>query len=539
MDVEVDVVVGIDIPNDPLMTDAIQRLEHLEEGVQSMQDHILEMPIQRFMEIEAEQREQEARNLIADGERSSLLGRVAALEGNNTRLRDALGVERVRANSLQRRLGYVEDEFRQIRELRAYEILNLTLPIALAAQEANHNARLVVKSQSQNGDDDDNGNRGNGNRGNNNWNGNQNGGNGGARRNAPVTKACTYKDFLNCQPRNFSGTEGFVGLARWFEKMGVVFSVLAIVRLNSKDAKIRVIRWQGVMSKRESFNNNPRDNRVQQPPFKRQNMVRAFTMGNNKKGGYAGSAPYCNKCRLHHEGLCTVNGQGHYKSDCPKLKNQNRANKAANNDARGRAYALGGGDGNPDSNVVTVEFQIDLIPGAAPVARAPYRLVQSEMQELPPQMQELADKRFIRPSSSPWGAPDLFFKKKDGSFRIFREEDIPKTAFNIRYGHYTFQVMPFGLTNASAVFMDLMNQVCKPFLDKFVIVFIDDILIYSKNKEEREEHLKLILELLKQEELYAKFLKCDFWLPTVQFLGHVIDSEGIHVDPAKIESIKD
>ncbi|GJT22207.1 putative reverse transcriptase domain-containing protein [Tanacetum coccineum] len=233
-----------------------------------------------------------------------------------------------------------------------------------------------------------------------------------------------------------------------------------------------------------------------------------------------------------------------------------------------------------------VEFQIDLVPGVAPVARAPYRLAPSEMKELSEQLKELSDKGFIRPSSSPWGAPVLFVKKKDGSFRMcidyrelnkltvknryplpriddlfdqlqgssvyskinlrsgyhqlrVREEDIPKTAFRTRYGHYEFQVMPFGLTNAPAVFMDLMNRVCKPYLDKFVIVFIDDILIYSKNKQEHEEHLKLILELLKKEELYAKFSKCEFWIPKVQFLGHVIDSEGIHVDPAKIESIKD
>ncbi|GJX72724.1 putative reverse transcriptase domain-containing protein [Tanacetum coccineum] len=233
-----------------------------------------------------------------------------------------------------------------------------------------------------------------------------------------------------------------------------------------------------------------------------------------------------------------------------------------------------------------VEFQIDLIPGATPVARAPYRLASSKMKELSDQLQELSDKGFIRPSSSPWGAPVLFVKKKDGSFRMcidyrelnkltlknrypllriddlfdqlqgssvyskidlrsgyhqlrVREENILKTAFRTRYGHYEFQVMPFGLTNAPTIFMDLMNRVCKPYLDKFVIVFIDDILIYSKNKKEHEEHLKAILEWLKKEELYAKFSKCEFWLPKVQFLGHVIDSQGIHVDPAKIESIKD
>nr|GEX67551.1 putative reverse transcriptase domain-containing protein [Tanacetum cinerariifolium] len=119
------------------------------------------------------------------------------------------------------------------------------------------------------------------------------------------------------------------------------------------------------------------------------------------------------------------------------------------------------------------------------------------------------------------------------------EEDILKTTFKTRYGHYEFQVMTFGLTNTPAVFMDLMNRVCKPYLDKFVIVFIDDILIYTKNKKEHKEHLRLILRLLKKEELCAKFSKCEFWLLKVQFFSHVIDSEGIHVDPAKIDSIKD
>ncbi|GJW80884.1 putative reverse transcriptase domain-containing protein [Tanacetum coccineum] len=123
------------------------------------------------------------------------------------------------------------------------------------------------------------------------------------------------------------------------------------------------------------------------------------------------------------------------------------------------------------------------------------------------------------------------------SMRV-RDEDIPKTAFRTRYGHYEFQVMSFGLTNAPVVFMDLMNHVCKPYLDKFVIVFIDDILIYSRNKEEHANHLRIILELLKKEKLYAKFSKCDFWIHIVQFLRHLIDSQGLHVDPAKIEAVK-
>ncbi|GJU25508.1 putative reverse transcriptase domain-containing protein [Tanacetum coccineum] len=538
------------------------------------------------------------------------------------------------------------------------------------------------------------------------------------------------------------------------------------------DKKLQGYAARSAESKRR-MESNPRDNRGQQPPFKRQNIsgqnvVRAYTTGNNERRGYTGPHPLCNKCKYHHVGPCIVKCNnckkgvvcyecrrpGHFRKDCPKLRNQNRGNQTRNrvgnktgnqtggNEATTKAYAIGGGGTNPDSNVVTgtfllnncyasmlfdsgadrsfvsstfsallditpstldtsyaveladgrisetnvvlrgctlgllghpfdidlmpvelvliirgddygnrsklkiisckktqkyiqkgcqvylaqvtskkaedkseekrvedvliireflkvfpndlprlpparqVEFQIDLIPGAAPVARTPYRLAPAEMQELSTQLQELFDKGFIRPSSSPWGAPVLFVKKKDGSFRMcidyrelnkltvknryplpriddlfdqlqgsrvyskidlrsgyhqlrVREEDIPKTAFRTRYGHYEFQVMPFGLTNAPAVFMDLMNRVCKPYLDRFVIVFIDDILIYSKSRKEHEGHLRLILKLLKEEKLYAKFSKCEFWLSKVQFLGHVIDSEGIHVDPTKIESIKD
>ncbi|GKA93832.1 reverse transcriptase domain-containing protein [Tanacetum coccineum] len=143
--------------------------------------------------------------------------------------------------------------------------------------------------------------------------------------------------------------------------------------------------------------------------------------------------------------------------------------------------------------------------------------------------------RLPLPSSSVYLKIDL----RSGYHQLrVRDEDIPKTAFRIRYRHYEFQVMPFGLTNAPAVSMDLMNRVCKAYLDKFVIVFIDDILIYSHNKEEHANHLRIILELLKKEKLYSKFSKYDFWIRIVQFIGHLIDSQGLHVDPAKIEAVK-
>ena len=229
-----------------------------------------------------------------------------------------------------------------------------------------------------------------------------------------------------------------------------------------------------------------------------------------------------------------------------------------------------------------IEFTIELVPGAAPVSKAPYRLAPVELKELATQLQELLDKGMIRPSVSPWGAPVLFVKKKDGSLRLcidYRElnkltiknkytlpridelfdqlkdavyfskidlrtgyhqlkikpEDIPKTVFRTRYRHYEFLVMSFGLTNAPAAFMDLMNRVFKKYLDKCVIVFIDDILVYSKTKEEHAEHLRIVLGILWKEKLYAKWSKCEFWLKKIQFLGYVIGKEGIMVAPAKIE----
>lgn len=231
-----------------------------------------------------------------------------------------------------------------------------------------------------------------------------------------------------------------------------------------------------------------------------------------------------------------------------------------------------------------IEFTIDLIPGATPISKAPYRMAPKELQELKVQLQELLDKGFIRPSISPWGAPVLFVKKKDGTFRMcvdyrelnkltiknkyplpriedlfdqlkgsrvfskidlrsgyhqlkVKESDVAKTAFRTRYGHYEFTVVPFGLSNAPGVFMDLMNRTFHSYLDRFVIVFIDDILVYSRDKEQHAEHLRIVLEILRKEKLYEKFQKCEFWLERVAFLGHVVTVNGIEVDPSKVEAI--
>ncbi|KAJ8768723.1 hypothetical protein K2173_023627 [Erythroxylum novogranatense] len=230
-----------------------------------------------------------------------------------------------------------------------------------------------------------------------------------------------------------------------------------------------------------------------------------------------------------------------------------------------------------------VELSIEVVSGTAPISRAPYRMAPTELKELKLQLQELLDKGFIRPSVSPWGAPVLFVKK-DGTLRMcidyrqlnrvtvknryplpriddlfdqlrdasvfskidlrsgyyqlrVKDVDVPKTAFRTRYGHYEFLVMLFGLTNAPAAFMDLMNRVFRPYLDQFVVVFIDDILVYSRNEHDHSEHLRIVLQTLRERQLYAKLSKCDFWLQEISFLGHVVSFEGIRVDPSKIEAI--
>ncbi|KAJ8771340.1 hypothetical protein K2173_026517 [Erythroxylum novogranatense] len=230
------------------------------------------------------------------------------------------------------------------------------------------------------------------------------------------------------------------------------------------------------------------------------------------------------------------------------------------------------------------KFTIDIIPGTAPISIPPYRMAPVELKELKTQLQELLDKGFIRPSVSPWGALILFIKKKDGTLRLcinyrqlnritvknkyplpriddlfdqlqgaqvftkldlrsgyyqlkIAEADVPKSAFRTRYGHFEFLVMPFGLTNAPAAFMALMNKVFQPYLDQFVIVFIDDILVYSKCREDHMAHLRMVLQLMREKQLYAKFTKCEFWLDQVIFLGHIVSRQGIQVEQKKIEAV--
>ena len=233
-----------------------------------------------------------------------------------------------------------------------------------------------------------------------------------------------------------------------------------------------------------------------------------------------------------------------------------------------------------------IEFSIELIPGTAPIAKRQYRMAPVEQAEIKKNIDELLAKGYIVPSSSPWASPVLFVEKKDGTKRMcidyralnavtiknkyplpriddlfdqlqgacvfskidlrsgyhqlkIRPIDIPKTAFITKYGLFEYTVMSFGLTNAPAFFMHMMNKVFMEYLDKFVVVFIDDILVYSKTEEEHENHLRLVLQKLRENKLYAKLSKCAFWIYEVQFLGHIISKGGIAVDPSKVKDVSD
>nr|GEW96242.1 reverse transcriptase domain-containing protein [Tanacetum cinerariifolium] len=545
------------------------------------------------------------------------------------------------------------------------ELINQRVAKALAAYEANHAAKLAVKSQSQNGDDDDNRNV---------WeNGNKNGREMETKTmeemetkteeavgkeiligmidvlcmspmetvfhisNCPERYQIKYATYtllkstltwwnahkrtvrddvafaMSCRELMKLMTKRFQELTMMCTKMvleeddrvkkfvGVLpdniqgnVIVAEPTRLqdaicianNLMDQKLKGYAVKNVENKRR-FDNNQKDNRVQQPSYKRQNIggqsvARAYTAGNNEKRGYDGPLPYCNKCKLRHEGSCTVKCKkcnkrvptcfecerhGHYMNECPKLKDKTRRNKAGKktNKARGKAYVLREGEANPNSNVITGTFLLNNHYASmlfnSGVDRSFVSSTFSALLNVIPSMLdvsyavELADERVTETNTMlrgctigllghpfnidimlvelgsikviigmdwlanhhavivcdekiiriPYGDEVLIVqgdrsgkeKKLKLSIISVREEDISKTAFRTRYGHFKFQVMPFGLTNAPAVFMDLMNQVCKPYLDKFVIVFIDDVLIYSKNKKEHEEHLSKCLTCAK------------------------------------------
>ena len=231
-----------------------------------------------------------------------------------------------------------------------------------------------------------------------------------------------------------------------------------------------------------------------------------------------------------------------------------------------------------------VDHKIELVPGATPQSRPTFRLSASELDEMKTQLEGLVDAGFVQPSKSPYGAPVLFVKKKDGTQRMcidyralnnvtiknsyplprvdelfdrlqgaryfskidlrsgyhqirIAPEDVHKTAFRTRYGHFEFLVLPFGLTNAPGTFMHLMHQIFRPFLDKFALVFLDDILIYSKSLEEHEQHVRRVLEVLRREKLYAKESKCELFKTEVEFLGHLVGRAGVRMMADKIKAV--
>ncbi|GJR74495.1 putative reverse transcriptase domain-containing protein [Tanacetum coccineum] len=470
---------------------------------------------------------------------------------------NTLRIERERCVRIEHQLGFVTEELRQSRiayftdkeSLRRMEtflkipvthrgmtttsierLVNQRVADALAAQEANQN-------------------NGNGNENvNDNVNGNEN--------------ENHEEENVNIRG-NARGVAPTIGIDEayemsWKDLMKLMIED-AIKMANSLiDQKVRVYASRNAKNKRK-LENNPQDNRVQQLPFKRQNVARAYTAGNNEKKGYAGILPYCNKCKLLHEGQCTVRcgnckRHGHIRSECLKLKNQNHGNQVSNGEARGRDYALGGGEANQDSNVVMADgrvvgsdtiirgctlnlqdhpFNIDLMPveldsfdviigmdwlskyhtvivcdekivrisdrnevltiqGDGSDERSNSRLniisytkTQKYIQKgchvfLAQITEKKAEDKIYKAEFFTLGAPVLFVKKKDGSFRIcidYRElnkltvknryplpmiDDLFDQLQRTRYGHYEFQVMPFRLTNVPAVFMDLMNQIAKP-----------------------------------------------------------------------------
>nr|GEV51527.1 putative reverse transcriptase domain, ribonuclease H-like domain, retroviral aspartyl protease [Tanacetum cinerariifolium] len=369
-----------------------------------------------------------------------------------------------------------------------------------------------------------------------------------------VARKCSYKEFMSCQPFNFKGTEGAVGLIHWFERTELVFShrnyiedckVKFATALNKKyyprtEVKKMEDEFYNLIVKGNDLNTYVR--RLQElailcptmvPNSKK--LMEVFIRGLTRsiEGNVTALKPQTLKEAITitqrlmdqnkrqetvkaYAATPTENNRGYQVFIIQVIEKKSDEKRLEDIPLVREFLEVFPEDLLGIPPIRQVEFQIDLILGVEPVAQAPYRLAPSEMQELSNQLQELADRGFIRPSTSPWGAPVLFIKKKDGSFRMCVDyRELNKLTVK---NHYPLPSID-----------DLFNQ---------LQVFIDDILIYSRNKEEHEDHLRIIMELLKKDKLYAKFSNCDFWINIVQLLGHVIDSQGIHVDPAKIEAIK-
>nr|GEW08327.1 putative reverse transcriptase domain-containing protein [Tanacetum cinerariifolium] len=295
-------------------------------------------------------------------------------------------------------------------------------------------------------------------------------------RETPVAKRGNHKEFISCQPFYFNCTEGPVGLIRWFERTESVFSRSNCVEENKVTFATGALQLSVLKGK-------------QQCPWE----------------SILAKRQECSPRPKRSHGMFLLN------QHLVKVLFDSRADKSF------VSISLASMLNIPP---ITLDTTYDI---------------------------EIANGNLVVSTSSlVWiGYLNIMLKSSvtrklsiSQSMVKLRDEDILKTAFRTRYGHYEFQVMPFGLTNAAAVFIHLINRMCKPYLDKFVIVFIDDILIYSRNKEEHANHLRIILELLRKEELYAKFSKCDLWISVVQFLRHIIDNQGLHVDPAKIKAVK-
>ncbi|GJT41101.1 putative reverse transcriptase domain-containing protein [Tanacetum coccineum] len=522
------------------------------------------------------------RSLVSSLRPTRMAEMIYSLRLENLKVRAMLDIKRDRVSSLRLHMSLSQEEFRQIRRDRddargrlrrtivqtlvlrddpraLKKMINQRVNAALEARRVNQNLELGNGHEMEkiigNGNEIDNETR----NGNDIWNVmecNGNGNNGGGT--------------VTCQPTSFKGTKGVVGLIGGVERwrtvgaFGTVLYALYGVEADETDDEVYCPGNEIKDGKLSCWNLSVKNNDIAITLTRSRethhdcapNLVPRRKMGWEihcllplATSGYHPATP-TQRGQMVNQRVVTCfecGAQGHYRKDCPKIKNQNRGDKARVPDARGRAYALGGvripygneilivqgeeinvehyimckgpevyGERRADcpgrglSEVLQktypglppirqIEFQIDLVPGAAPVARAPYRLAPSEMEEFYrknryplPRIDDLYDQL---QGSSVYSKIDLRFGYHQ--LRV-RNEDIPKTAFRTRYGHYEFQT-----------------------------------------RKNHDVHLRLILELLKKEELYAKFSKCDFWLPKVQFLGHVIDSEGIHVDPAKIESIKD